>query len=496
VRLALAFRQRFAKDVVVDLTCYRRYGHNETDEPAFTQPDMYRRINARRSVRKLYTESLIARGDITLDEAEVALEDYRRRLEEAFAETHEESTPAPAWEPHEHLTRSGARVVTAVPHERLERVIDALTTWPSDFHVHPKLERLVRGHRTAYEENRIDWALAESLAFGTLVADGIGVRIAGQDTRRGTFSQRHAVLVDVETEAEYYPLKHVSTDQAPFMVYDSVLSEYAALGFEYGYSVADKDTLVCWEAQFGDFANVGQAIVDQFIVAAEDKWGQTSGLTMLLPHGFEGQGPEHSSARIERFLMLCAEDNIRVAYPSTAAQYFHLLRRQVLDPERKPLVVFTPKRYLRMKASTSSLAALTDGGFHETLPDPNPPADEAVRRLILCTGKFAHELIARRDELGAPAVVLRVEQLYPVPQDEIVAQLARYPNLGSVRWAQEEPENMGPAVFAMLRALLFRGEGIDVGWVARPASASPASGSHEVHVGVLGRLLEAAFAGV
>ena len=360
--------------------------------------------------------------------------------------------------------------------------------------MHPKLEKLVLGHRVAFEEDRIDWALAESLAFGTLVADGVGVRIAGQDTRRGTFSQRHSVLFDVETEEEYCPLQHVDSDQAPFMIYDSVLSEYAALGFEYGYSVIDKDTLVCWEAQFGDFANVGQPIVDQFIVAAEDKWGQTSGLTMLLPHGFEGQGPEHSSARIERFLMLCAEDNMRVVYPSTAAQHFHLLRRQVLDPERKPLVVFTPKRYLRMKASTSTVADLTDGAFQPVIADPNSPATDAARRVILCSGKFGHELIARRDEIGAPAVILRVEQLYPVPQNEVLTEIARYPGAKSVLWAQEEPENMGPAVFAMFQAMLHRSDDFDVRLVARPPSASPASGSHEVHEAEQERLLQAAFA--
>jgi 2-oxoglutarate decarboxylase len=495
IRLALAFRQRFRKDVVVDMVCYRRYGHNEADEPAFTQPDMYRRIEERRSVRKLYTESLIARGDITLDEAEAALEDYRRRLEEAFEETHEHTSPAPEWE-HDEARSTRAPVVTRVSHEDLDRVVQALTSWPEGFRVNPKLERMIRGHRSSFDENRVDWPLAEALAFGTLVAGGVPVRVAGQDTRRGTFSQRHAVLVDVETEAEWYPLKHVTADQAPFMIYDSVLSEYAALGFEYGYSVVDKDALVCWEAQFGDFFNVAQPIVDQFIVAAEDKWGQTSGLVMLLPHGFEGQGPEHSSARIERFLMLSADDNIRVAYPSTAAQYFHLLRRQVLDPRRKPLVVFTPKRYLRMKASTSTVDDLTDGRFHETLPDPDGPPDEQVTRLVLCSGKFGHELMAERRKRGAPVAILRVEQLYPVPQDEIISSLARFPKLRSVRWAQEEPENMGPAVFAMLRALLHGGGDLDVGLVARPASASPASGSHEVHEAEQARLLEQAFAGL
>ena len=280
--------------------------------------------------------------------------------------------------------------------------------------MHPKLERILKNRRTEFDANKVDWALAESLAFGSLLLEGTPVRVAGQDTRRGTFSQRHAALVDNETESEYTPLAHIPDAQAPFMIYDSVLSEFAALGFEYGYSVADRDALVAWEAQFGDFVNGAQTIIDQFVVAAEDKWGQHSGLVLLLPHGFEGQGPEHSSARLERFLELCAEDNIRVVYPTTAAQYFHVLRRQVHDPERKPLVVLTPKRYLRMPATQSPVDELTHGGFRLVIGDPSDPAPEHVRRLIFCTGKFAHELLAKRDEVNAPVAIARHRAAVPV----------------------------------------------------------------------------------
>jgi 2-oxoglutarate dehydrogenase E1 component len=321
--------------------------------------------------------------------------------------------------------------------------------------------------------------LAEALAFGTLLQDGAPVRVAGQDTRRGTFSQRHSVVVDYETEQEYVPLAHVADARAPFMIYDSVLSEFAALGFEYGYSVADRDALVCWEAQFGDFANGGQVIVDQFIVAAQDKWGQRSALTMLLPHGWEGQGPEHSSARLERFLTLCAEDNMRVVYPTTAAQYFHVLRRQVHDGDRKPLIVLTPKRYLRVPATYSAVAEFTSGGFQLVLDDPARPAPESVERVVCCSGKLGHELIARRDELGAPVAVIRIEQLYPWPEHQVASILARY--LGAdVIWAQEEPRNMGAWNFVRSRLEEAAGEG-SVAVVARHESSSPASGSGTVH---------------
>jgi 2-oxoglutarate dehydrogenase E1 component/2-oxoglutarate decarboxylase len=441
---------------------------------------MYEQIANRRSVRKLYTETLVNRGDLTLAECEHALEDFRARLEEAFAVTQHSQAPSPEWDERE-APRVSANVETGVPRETLQRIVDALVTWPDSFHVHPKLDRLVKQRRTQFEKDQVDWSLGEALAFGSLLLEGTPVRVAGQDTRRGTFSQRHAVLVDHETEAEYTPLAHVDPDQAPFMIYDSVLSEFAALGFEYGYSVAERDTLVCWEAQFGDFANGGQTIIDEFIVAAEDKWGQRSSLTLLLPHAFEGQGPDHSSGRIERFLALAAENNLRVAYPSTAAQYFHVLRRQMHEADAKPLVVFTPKRYLRVPATHSKVEDFTTGGFRATLPDPGAPDPASVTRLVLTTGKVAHELIAHRDATGAPVAIVRVEQLYPFPESEISAALSRYPNAREVLWVQEEPANMGAGPFVWPRLVRVVGDRAELRSVARKESSSPAGGSAKVH---------------
>jgi 2-oxoglutarate dehydrogenase E1 component len=497
VNLAFAFRQEFKKDVVVDMVCYRRYGHNEGDEPAFTQPRMYEVIGQRRSVRKLYTELLVNRGDLTLEDADKALEDFRARLDAAFEETRVSHSPQPnqsdLTEPQEPTAVSV--VDTGVPRAQLERIVDALVTSPPGFAVHPKLQRIIGNRRKNFDEDHVDWALAEALAFGSLLLEHTPVRLAGQDTRRGTFSQRHSVLVDHVTEQEYTPLAHLGADEAPFMVYDSVLSEFAALGFEYGYSVADRDALVCWEAQFGDFGNGAQTIIDQFIVAAEDKWGQQSGIVLLLPHGFEGQGPEHSSARLERFLVLCADDNMRVVYPTTAAQYFHVLRRQMHDPARKPMIVMTPKRYLRMPATYSPAADLESGAFQLVLADPlfagpNAPDPASVTRLVFCTGKFAHELLAHRDEVGAPVAVVRLEQLYPWPERAIAEQIARYPN-AEVIWAQEEPGNMGARYFVRRRIEEMCG-GRTVAVVARPASPSPATGSSTVHDAQQQALLEEA----
>jgi len=496
IRLAFAFRQRFKKDVVVDMVCYRRYGHNEGDEPAFTQPRMYELINARRSVRKLYAEALVNRGDLTIEECEAALDDYRAKLDAAFVETRANANGSEWAEPETAPIRVGPAADTTVPRPTLERIIDALTTFPDGFAVHPKLERILTARRTNFEDDQVDWATAEALAFGSLLLAGAPVRVAGQDTRRGTFSQRHATVVDTNTEAEHTPLESLDPRQAPFMIHDSLLSEFAALGFEYGYSVANRDALVCWEAQFGDFANGAQTIIDQFIVAAEDKWGQRSGLTMLLPHGFEGQGPEHSSARLERFLTLCAKDNIRVVYPSTAAQYFHALRRQVVDPTRKPLVVLTPKRYLRMPATASPVADFVDGGFRTTIVDDPGIEPRTVRRLVVCSGKVAHELATRRDELAAPVAILRVEQLYPVPRAEITTAVLRYPSLEQAVWVQEEPENMGARVFAMSFTRDVVPPSVEVRFVARPASPSPASGSSHVHEQEQRQLVEATFAGL
>jgi 2-oxoglutarate dehydrogenase E1 component len=500
IQLAFAFRQRFAKDVVVDLVCYRRYGHNEGDEPAFTQPRMYELIDARRSVRKLYTETLVNRGDLTMPECEATLEDYRARLEAAFAATHESAAAAPAFERAVPEPETAEQpIATAVSHDRLAQIVVALSSFPDMFTVHPKLERVLAQRAKAFAADRVDWSLAEALAFGTILQEGAPVRVAGQDTRRGTFSQRHAVLVDLHDEHEYSPLAHLAQldddhgARAPFMIYDSVLSEFAALGFEYGYSVAAPSTLVCWEAQFGDFGNGAQTIIDQFIVAADDKWGQASALVLLLPHGFEGQGPEHSSARLERFLTLCAEDNLRVTYPTTASQYFHVLRRQVLAPHRRPLVVLTPKRYLRMPATTSPVSELTEGRFRETIVDDGGAEPATIARIIACTGKIGHELISKRDELGATAAIVRVEQLYPVPGRDFAAIAERYTSTTEIVWVQEEPENMGARLFAMPLLHGLARPGVTVSWVARRASASPATGSSKVHDVEQQQLLEAAF---
>jgi 2-oxoglutarate dehydrogenase E1 component len=492
-RLAFGFRERFHKDVVIDLVCYRRHGHNEGDDPSYTQPLMYQRIDAKRSVRKLYTEALVRRGDITMEEAEAALDDFNRQLQAALDEVRAESPPPPAELP------ATDRVGPAIPH--VETGVDEATlrslAWlshcvPDGFTLHPKLARQFAQRDELIAAGEVDWSFGESLAFGSLLLDGINVRLTGQDTRRGTFSQRHAVLVDYATGEECVPLAHlgenvvrlggVERPTGRFTVRDSLLSEYAAVGFEYGYSVEAPDALVCWEAQFGDFVNGAEIIIDNFLVAAEDKWGQHSGLALLLPHGYEGQGPEHSSARIERFLSLCARGNLRVTVPSTAAQYFHLLRAQARRRPATPLVVITPKSLLRAPASRSPIAELTAGSFLEVLDDPGVADPAAVSRVVLCGGKVAHEALGRRDEQGAAGVaVVRVEQLYPWPQDRISAVLERYPAATEVVWLQEEPENMGAWSFVHGRLHRLLRDRYQLHHVSRAESASPATGSSALH---------------
>ncbi|MGH9153662.1 MAG: multifunctional oxoglutarate decarboxylase/oxoglutarate dehydrogenase thiamine pyrophosphate-binding subunit/dihydrolipoyllysine-residue succinyltransferase subunit, partial [Acidimicrobiales bacterium] len=497
-RLAFKFRQAFQKDVVVDMVCYRRYGHNEGDEPSYTQPQMYEAIQSRRSVRKLYTETLVKRGDITLDEAERALEDFSARLQSALDETRQSAPPRPTA-----LVNAPAVVVapspdTGVEREVLDRLAAALHSAPEGFTVHPKLARQLQARAQLYAGGGVDWALGEALAFGSLLVEGADVRLAGQDTRRGTFSQRHAVLVDHATGAEHLPLAALAPPgrQGRFMVYDSLLSEYAALGFEYGYSVVHKDALVAWEAQFGDFVNGAQIIVDQFIVAAEDKWGQTSGLVLLLPHGYEGQGPEHSSARVERFLTLCAEDNIQVVNATTAAQYFHVLRRQLRRERRKPLVVFTPKSLLRARQARSPVSELAAGRFREVIDDPAAPDAGAVERVILSSGKVAYDAMAVRDQRRLPAAVVRVEQLYPWPAEQIGAAVARYADAGEVVWLQEEPENMGGWGYVRGRLLPLLWGADELRAVTRIETGSPASGILALHQMEQEDLLERAFAGL
>ncbi|HEY7875799.1 MAG TPA: multifunctional oxoglutarate decarboxylase/oxoglutarate dehydrogenase thiamine pyrophosphate-binding subunit/dihydrolipoyllysine-residue succinyltransferase subunit [Actinomycetota bacterium] len=496
-KLAFEFRQTFKTDVVIDLICYRRHGHNEGDEPAYTQPLMYSKIEERRSVRKLYTERLLNRGDLTVEEAERSLEDFRDRMQKAFTET-KESAPADrrrALEPPRPVGVVPA-VETGVERARLDQIQQALTTIPRDLEPHPKLAKQIERKAGILDNDAIDWASAEALAFGSLLLEGITVRLSGQDSRRGTFSQRHSVLIDHRTGEEYAPLNNIGEGQAPFRCFDSLLSEWAAVGFEYGYSVTNGDALVCWEAQFGDFVNGAQIIIDGFVTAGEDKWAQESGLVLLLPHGYEGQGPDHSSARMERFLTLAAEDNIQVVQPTTAAQYFHLLRRQMHRSLRKPLIVMTPKSLLRSKPAFSKTDELTSGHFRETLDDSFVEDPDSVRWIMLCSGKIAYALMAERDKREAPVAVVRVEQLYPFPADQLAEIFDRYPNADVVRYVQEEPENMGGWAFVHARLHSFLPERLQLSHASRAESASPATGSSHVHEQEHNELIERAFADI
>jgi multifunctional 2-oxoglutarate metabolism enzyme len=502
-RLAFEYRQAFAKDVVIDMICYRRRGHNEADNPSFTQPLMYDLIDAKRSTRKLYTESLIGRGDITMEEAEQALRDYQQELERAFTETKDaisrpvDAAAALRAQPAADAPADHVSVPTAISPETVKRIIDTQTTLPAGFTVHPRLLPQLQRRAAMVEQDEIDWATGELLAFGSTLIDGHSVRLIGQDSRRGTFGQRHAVLVDRHTGEEYVPLRAFNTQTARFHVYDSLLSEYAAVGFEYGYSVARPDALVCWEAQFGDFVNGAQTILDEFISSGEQKWGQQSGVVLLLPHGYEGQGPDHSSARVERFLTLCAQDNMTVAMPSTPASYFHLLRWQALSSRVKPLIVFTPKSMLRLKAASSAMADFTTGSFEPVLADiagAQAGIDPAgVRRVVLCAGKIYYDLAERRQATGARDVALiRVERLYPRPTQEIAAELSRYPASAEVVWTQEEPANMGSWPHMALHLPTELGRAISV--VSRPASSAPASGKAKVHAAEQAAIVDAVFA--
>ncbi|GAA4030122.1 multifunctional oxoglutarate decarboxylase/oxoglutarate dehydrogenase thiamine pyrophosphate-binding subunit/dihydrolipoyllysine-residue succinyltransferase subunit [Arthrobacter methylotrophus] len=504
-QLAYEFRQRFHKDVIVDMVCYRRRGHNEGDDPSMTQPLMYNLIEAKRSVRKLYTESLIGRGDITEDEAEQLLRDYQERLERVFAETHAAQTsPIPI------ITADSAAVsdierpiaqqadvgtnapaTTAISAEKLQKIGQAHLDIPEGFTVHSKLKQLLEKREQMSREGGIDWGFGEIAAFGSLVMEGVPVRLAGQDSRRGTFVQRHAVFHDRANGSEWMPLGNLSDKQAKLWIYDSLLSEYAAMGFEYGYSVERPDALVLWEAQFGDFVNGAQTIIDEFISSAEQKWGQRSSLVLMLPHGYEGQGPDHSSARIERFLQLCAEDNMIVANPTTAASHFHLLRRQAYSRPRKPLIVFTPKQLLRLKAAASAVEDFTTGGFKPVIGEHEPLQGQNVDRVILVSGRLYYDLLSNRQKTGdASTAIIRLEQLYPLPQAQIEAELAKYPNADIV-WAQDEPANQGPWPFIGLN--LPQALERKVRLVSRPASASTAAGSMKRHSAEQAALLKQAF---
>ncbi|MEU5254969.1 multifunctional oxoglutarate decarboxylase/oxoglutarate dehydrogenase thiamine pyrophosphate-binding subunit/dihydrolipoyllysine-residue succinyltransferase subunit [Streptomyces longwoodensis] len=488
-RLAFEFRQAFNKDVVIDLICYRRRGHNESDNPAFTQPLMYDLIDKKRSVRKLYTESLIGRGDITLEEAEQALQDYQGQLEKVFTEVREATAQPAAAPSHDPQDGFPVAVQTAVSTEVVKRIAESQVNVPDHVTVHPRLLPQLQRRAAMVEDGTIDWGMGETLAIGSLLLEGVPVRLAGQDSQRGTFGQRHAVIIDRETGQDFTPLLYLAEDQARLNVYNSLLSEYAAMGFEYGYSLARPDALVMWEAQFGDFVNGAQTVVDEFISSAEQKWSQTSGVVLLLPHGYEGQGPDHSSARPERFLQLCAQNNMTVAMPTLPSNYFHLLRWQVHNPHHKPLVVFTPKSMLRLKAAASKAEEFTTGGFRPVIGDASvDPA--AVRKVVFCAGKVYYDLEAERQKRGVTdTAIIRIERLYPLPGAELQAEIAKYPNAEKYLWAQEEPANQGAWPFIALNLIdhldLAVGADIPAGErlrrISRPHGSSPAVGSAKRH---------------
>ncbi len=497
--LALEFRQTFKRDVVIDIVCFRRFGHNEADDPVSTQPAMYRDINTHPSVGTTFQQRLLADGTISADDAAALEKEMAERHDRALSEVKDAEkdktldrftgSTAVVQPPYSH-----APVETAVPREKLALIAQALTTVPAGFAVQSKLKTFVLEKRAKAwaNEGPFDWAYSEALAMGSLLLDGIPVRLSGQDCGRGTFSQRNAFLYDQKTGERYCPLRHIAPEQARLCIYDSLLSEAAVLGFDYGYSLNYPDLLCMWEAQFGDFSNGAQVIIDQFIAGAESKWQRPSGIVLLLPHGYEGQGPEHSSARIERFLQLCAEDNLQVCNLTTPAQLFHLLRRQMMRPFKKPLVIATPKSLLRAEAAVSRLADLTADRFHEILPDSFDGKPASVKRVILCSGKVYYDLLAFRAEnnIGNTALI-RIEQLYPLHEAALKEAVAPFTNLEKLVWCQEESLNMGAWTFLAPRLRdLFP---IPPRYAGRDASASPAVGSLGIHKLEQRRLVEEAF---
>ncbi|MBI3246671.1 MAG: 2-oxoglutarate dehydrogenase E1 component [Deltaproteobacteria bacterium] len=483
-RLAVEYRQTFKHDVVIDIFCYRRYGHNEGDEPSFTQPRMYRAIKGHPHITWLYRERLLDRREITVEEAHAIEQSFRQRLQTALNTVKSDPRTSPpevfggAWEG---FTRShDCQVDTRVKRELLEYMARRLSAAPEDFTVNPKVEKLLQARTEAILHDRpIDWGLAEILAYGSLLCEGVQVRLSGQDCERGTFSHRHAVLVDFDTGARYAPLSHMHEGQARFRVYNSSLSEYGVLGFEFGYSLDAPQTLTLWEAQFGDFANGAQIVIDQFLASAEAKWQRMSGLVLLLPHGYEGQGPEHSSARLERYLQLCAEDNLQVVSCTTPAQIFHLLRRQMKRNFRKPLVVMTPKSLLRHKLAVSSVTDLAEGRFQEVI-DEATLDPQRVTRLLFCSGKVYYDLLAEREQRQLmDTAIVRLEQLYPFPRKALTEVLCRYPKARTVAWVQEEPRNMG--AWGFMREYLSELLPLPLRYVGRRAQASPAVGAQKIH---------------
>ncbi|MFD6568840.1 multifunctional oxoglutarate decarboxylase/oxoglutarate dehydrogenase thiamine pyrophosphate-binding subunit/dihydrolipoyllysine-residue succinyltransferase subunit [Micromonospora profundi] len=493
-RLAFEYRQTFNKDVVIDMVCYRRRGHNEGDDPSMSNPQMYKIIDSKRSVRKLYTEELIGRGDITVEDAEELLRDYQAQLEKVFKATRDAAAAPRQLNRPRREEEPEPQVDTATDVSVVKAIGEAHVNLPEGFTPHKRIQQLLDRRAKMSIDGNIDWGYGEIIAFGSLLHDGVTVRLAGQDSRRGTFVQRHASVVDSRTGDDYLPLMSLTGDgeRSRFFVHDSLLSEYAAMGFEYGYSVENINALVAWEAQFGDFVNGAQSVIDEFISSGEVKWGQRSAVTLLLPHGHEGQGPDHTSGRPERFLQMCAEDNMRVAIPTTPANYFHLLRRQALSPKRKPLVVFTPKSLLRHKLCVSSVEDFTTGTFQPVLRDTGAPAPEAVKRVLLCSGKVYYDLFQARQERGVTdTAIIRIEQLYPLPVEEIRAALAQYPNAEDFAWVQEEPANQGAWSFVALN-LLEHLTDVRLRRISRPAAAAPAVGSAKTHEVEQTALIEAA----
>lgn len=506
-KLAVDFRQKFKKDVVIDMLCYRRRGHNEGDDPSMTQPSMYDVIDTKRGVRKTYTEALIGRGDISMKEAEDALRDYQGQLERVFNEVRdlEKHDIAPS-ESVESDQQIPTKLATAVDKSLLARIGDAFLDVPEGFTVHPRVKPVLEKRREMAYEGKVDWAFAELLALGTMIAEGKLIRFSGQDTRRGTFTQRHSVVIDRKTGQEFTPLQMLATDAdgnptgGKFLVYDSPLSEFAAVGFEYGYSVGNPDAMVLWEAQFGDFINGAQSIIDEFISSGEAKWGQTSDVVLLLPHGHEGQGPDHTSGRIERFLTLWAEGSMTIAVPSTPANYFHLLRRHALDGIQRPLIVFTPKSMLRNKAAVSDIRDFTENKFRSVMEEPtytDGDGDrEKVTRVLLTSGKIYYELVARKaKEKRDDIAIVRIEQLAPLPKRRLAETMDRYPNVEEKFWVQEEPANQGawPSFGLTLPEMLpdyFTG----IKRISRRAMSAPSSGSSKVHAVEQQEILDEAFA--
>ena len=500
VRLAMDFRFEFSRDVVINMYGYRRLGHNEGDEPAFTQPLLYRTIAKRKPVREGYLEHLLKLGEVTTQEADHIAAERRESLEKELSESQASQTRSPldplrcAWSKYKGGPEPAENAVqTGIPRDKLATWLEGLTKLPKDFHPHPKIKKLLETRvEMASGKEPLDWSTAEALALASIASEGLRVRLTGQDSERGTFSQRHTVLHDYQDGHTYIPLQHLDSNAAPIQICNSPLSEAAVLGFEYGYSLDYPDGLILWEAQFGDFWNAAQPIVDQFIASAEDKWERLSGLVLLLPHGFEGQGPEHSSARLERFLHLSAEDNMQVVYPTTPAQYFHCLRRQAIGAWRKPLVVMTPKSLLRNPKAVSSLDDCASGSFQRVLSDALASGKQ-IKRILLCTGKIYYDLESYRAELKREDVaIIRLEQLYPLRRDLLELAVASYPKETPVVWVQEEPENMGALTFMRINfgQSIF---GHPFTWVSRDASASPATGSHRQHRHEQQKLVEKSF---